>query len=280
MLLKSRLYLARMQLVAAFIILPLFAAHTSKNPRESVVTREFKKDRIISDLGSLLLSFEPNVGQSNKRVKFLARGNGYTLFLTSTEAVLKLGRFRGEPTHACDYGAHPADRMRNVFKNPQLATRDTRHKTTNAEPAVLRMSLIGANPSASIVGRQELQGKSNYFIGNNLLKWRTDIPNYARVICRSVYPGVDLVYRGKPRSLEYDFVVAPGADPAEKVPCDFTSHREGEPSIRFPTPFPSARTSHICSRLACVSILRIHPMPPPWRYSGMMLPVMSSHSMK
>jgi hypothetical protein len=75
------------------------------------------------------------------------------------------------------------------------------------------MNLVGANPRAKVTGLEELPGKSNYFIGNDPKKSRTNVPNYAKVKYASVYPGVDLVYYGKQGKLEYDFVVQPGADP-------------------------------------------------------------------
>jgi hypothetical protein len=75
------------------------------------------------------------------------------------------------------------------------------------------MKLVKANASANVTGEDELAGKSNYFIGNDANKWHTDVPTYAKVRYQDVYPGVDLVYYGNQRQLEYDFVVAPGADP-------------------------------------------------------------------
>jgi hypothetical protein len=62
-------------------------------------------------------------------------------------------------------------------------------------------------------GLNELEGKSNYFIGNNPRKWHSAVPNYAKVKYENVYPGIDLVYYGNQRQLEYDFVLAPGAEP-------------------------------------------------------------------
>jgi hypothetical protein len=80
------------------------------------------------------------------------------------------------------------------------------------------MKLVGANTSATVTGAEELAGKSNYFIGNDPKKWRTNVPNYAQVRYAGVYPGVDLVYYGNQGGqLEYDFVVAPGADPSAIV---------------------------------------------------------------
>ena len=78
---------------------------------------------------------------------------------------------------------------------------------------MLRMKLVGANQAARVTALDELPGKSNYFIGNDPKNWRTDVPTYAKVRCQDVYPGIDLVYYGNQRQLEYDFVVAPGADP-------------------------------------------------------------------
>ncbi|MGH9431204.1 MAG: SBBP repeat-containing protein, partial [Terriglobia bacterium] len=79
------------------------------------------------------------------------------------------------------------------------------------------MKLVGANAKARVTGLAELPGKSNYFIGNDPKKWRTNVPNYARVRYQNVYPGIDLVYYGNQGQLEYDFVVAPGADPGAIV---------------------------------------------------------------
>jgi hypothetical protein len=76
------------------------------------------------------------------------------------------------------------------------------------------MSLAGANPAATVTGLEELPGTRNYLIGNDPAKWRTNVPTYAKVKYQSVYPGIDLVYYGNPQHLEYDFLVAPGADPS------------------------------------------------------------------
>jgi hypothetical protein len=141
---------------------------------------------------SLPLFFEPNQGQTAPQVKFLARGSGYGLFLTADEAVLQLQQARPNPRTAADV---PAPRPRSV----------------------IRMKLDGANSAASVSGAEPLPGKSNYFIGNDPAKWRSNIPQFARVEYKSVYPGVDLVYYGDQGQLEYDFRVAPAADPNQIV---------------------------------------------------------------
>ena len=145
--------------------------------------------------GNLALSFEANHGQSDSKVKFLSRGSGYSLFLTSNEAVLVLSQSE-------------ADEGRKAARAARAAVR-ARH----GKSAVVRMTLVNANPQSQAAGHDELPGKSNYFIGNDPAKWRTNISTYAKVKYEGVYPGVDLVYYGNQGQLEYDFVVAPGADP-------------------------------------------------------------------
>jgi hypothetical protein len=174
--------------------------------------------RIVDTYGSLPMSFEANQGQTDSHVKFVSRGTGYKLFLTSTEAVVALAR-RNDPRESRT-GKIPSFRM---TKAHTAAERTEGTKTT-----VLRMGLVSANPSAQMVGHGELPGKTNYFIGNDPKKWQTDVPTYARVQYKDVYPGVDLAYYGNQRQLEYDFIVTPGADP-NQIRMEF----EGADRIRL-----------------------------------------------
>ncbi|MGE0820512.1 MAG: SBBP repeat-containing protein [Candidatus Binatia bacterium] len=151
--------------------------------------------------GQIPLSFEANTGQTNERVKFLSRGQGYALFLTATEAVLTLKNHTQHETSA------------TVPKIPYLSF--SAHPLALDPPTVVRMQLVGANPTPHVVGTEILAGKANYFVGNDPAQWHTDIPTFRKVKYHAVYPGVDLVYYGKQRQLEYDFVVAPGAEPSE-----------------------------------------------------------------
>src|ERR1039458_1838050 len=140
-------------------------------------------------LMSVPLSFEPNQGQLASTVQFLSRGSGYALFLTPGQIVLNLER--QQPASAAATG-----------QTPEAASVDT-----------LRMRLIGANPEANAVGLARQPGVGNYFIGNDPKNWRSGIPTYGKVKYPQIYRGVDLVFYGNQRQLEYDFVVAPGADP-------------------------------------------------------------------
>jgi len=93
----------------------------------------------------------------------------------------------------------------------------TRRDAAAAEvtQTLVRMKLENASRPRSITGAQRLPGISNYFIGNDPKKWRTDVPHYAGVKYEGVYPGIDLVWYGNQRLLEYDFVLRPGADPQQ-----------------------------------------------------------------
>ena len=140
--------------------------------------------------GKIPLSFEANQGQAEPAVGFLSRGTGYSLLLKSSEAVFALTRSDGAG-RACPTAT------------PELHPR--------RRTAVVRMKFLGADPNASLAGLDEQSNKSNYFIGKDPGKWHAGVPNYARVAARQLYPGIDVVYHGSQRLLEYDLVVAPGA---------------------------------------------------------------------
>jgi len=79
---------------------------------------------------------------------------------------------------------------------------------------VVRMQLVGGNSLAKVSASGQLPGKSNYFLGSDPSQWHRDVAHYARVSYQDVYPGVSLAFHGAQRQLEFDFVVAPGANPA------------------------------------------------------------------
>ena len=174
-------------------------------PKRDVLTKEVAeapKQRIVETYGKLPLSFEANQGQTAPEVKFISRGPGYNLFLNSTEAVLSL---------SSPQSSQRAQRMTSNFLSASSAPSAV--NDPNPKSVALRMKLVGANPHPEVAGLEELPGRSNYFIGNDPSKWRTNVPTYAKVQYKDVYPGVDLVYYGNQRQLEYDLIVAPGADP-------------------------------------------------------------------
>jgi hypothetical protein len=137
------------------------------------------------------MSFEANQGQTDSQVRFLARGNGYAVFLSSTEAVLSL-------------------------TSPATTTSATGAAGTSAPlaSAVFRFDVVNGNPAPAVTGVGELPGVSNYLRGNDPSKWISNVPNYSQVAYHDVYPGIDMTYHGNGQELEYDFTVAAGVDPS------------------------------------------------------------------
>ena len=137
---------------------PAFAASTADHP---------KLRQVLADLS---LAFEPNQGQANSRVKFLARSSGAHLLLESAGATLI------------------------------------------TSSGTFQFKLAGASQAARINGEDQLVERRNYLLGNDSTKWQTDVPTFRKVIYRDIYPGINLVYYGNQQQLEYDFVLAPGAE--------------------------------------------------------------------
>lgn len=191
-LISSILGLKATLLVAGFSLIS--TRHTSQSSQmsvESAVQTSLNSSKLgqqgqPADFGQVPLSFEVNQGQAARQVKFLSRGQGYALFLTADEAVLAL-----------------------------------KQKTDAAQAdAVLRITLDNANRTPEITAQDELPGKSNYFIGSDPQAWLRDVPTFARVQYKDVYPGIDQVFYGNGRQLEYDFIVAPEVAP-DVIALDF-----------------------------------------------------------
>lgn len=171
-------------------------APSAGRPLDSSLVRA----RVASEYGKLPLSFEENLGQSDSRVKFMARGSGYTVFLTDDESTtFHLSALSRDAENPRERGLHSHHAIA-----PEKRTE-----------AVVRLALAGSNRHAPVEGLELQPGRSNYFIGNDPARWRRNVPHYARVKYSGVYPGVDLVYHGHQGQLESDYVLAPGADPSQ-----------------------------------------------------------------
>ncbi|MFZ0813961.1 MAG: SBBP repeat-containing protein [Candidatus Sulfotelmatobacter sp.] len=168
--------------------IPAAFGSVSSGSSSFVSSSSKSKPNVQALLSQLPMIFEPNQGQADSTVKFVAHGAGYSLLLDARGAALIM---RSE---------HPASKGQD---------------TSSTSVESLRMTLAGANPAATVVGGDPLPGKSNYFIGNDPQKWRTGIPQFAGVQYKNVYPGIDLVFYGNQGRLEYDFKIAPGADPSQ-----------------------------------------------------------------
>jgi hypothetical protein len=175
-------------------IRPTASQAPGSSPQLASVRPADRTQLLANKFDHLPLIFEANQGQADSRVKFLSRGAGYGLFLTPDEAVLVL------PTRSGGASDH--------------------------QDSVLRMGLVGAASLPEVRGAELLPGKSNYLLGNDPAKWHRGVPQFARVRYHEVYPGIDLAYYGKEGRLEYDFDVAPGADP-ERIALHFQHSGDG-----------------------------------------------------
>jgi hypothetical protein len=155
----------------------------------------------IPHFARLPLGFEPNEGQADTATKFLAHGDGYSLSLRPNGARFVLRASAQAPRQAELPSAHGSALA------PDKAGR------LRAEAVAFEMELLGANAQPRIAATGQLPGTVNYLLGNDPAHWRAQIPTYARVEYRSVYPGIDMVYYGTQARLEYDFVIGPGANP-------------------------------------------------------------------
>jgi len=193
------------------------AASSARAPRAPRAGAARLPDRTASGTASaamrasyarLPMRFELNEGQTDPRVRFIMRGGGSTIFLTNTEAVLAVAQ--GTATDS----KTPKRPLAGSALRAHVVGFDMGHLTQGAtHEDVIHLRYAGANPHPHVVGLDRLPGVSNYFIGNDRRKWRANVPSYARVELRDVYPGIDLVYYGRNGQLEYDWVLRPSADP-------------------------------------------------------------------
>jgi len=161
---------------------PTLPAQTAMTPRQ------------VPGYGKLPVRFEPNVGQAPPQIEYLARGNNYIVAITERGLMLSLSQ-----------GA-------TAQNGARIATRTAR---ASVSPAQLRLHLVHATVKPLICAEQPQSSVSNYFIGNDSSRWRSNVANYAAVRYKQVYPGIDWLVYGNPQQLEYDFAIAPRADPRQ-----------------------------------------------------------------
>src|ERR1044071_2949926 len=160
------------------------------------------KQGVKKSVAQLPSFFEENRGQIAGRASFISRGAGHTLMLDAGGGTLALLKGSGKEGYGSGaFRAAPGENARG---------------TRAPEPSyqLVRMRFVGANPRPEIVGEGELAARVNYFVGRDASKWRAGLKTFAGVRYRGLYPGVDLVFHGGGDGgrLEYDFVLAPGAD--------------------------------------------------------------------
>jgi len=172
----------------------------SFGPRPDATADASTLARSRSIFSGLPIMFEPNRGQANldpndPRARYVARGADYSLFFGAEGATVS-------------FRAQPADGSSSAFESFQ-------------------MKLAGANPRTRLTPANPLPGKTNYLLGSDPSRWQVGIPQFARVRYENLYPGIDLAFYGNQGRLEYDFQLAPGANP-EQAELEFSTARQLE----------------------------------------------------
>ncbi len=178
---RNWLFVVVLIIVSLLIAILSFPRSSEAKRRQSSASATPDREqnaKVLETYGKIPMSFELNQGQAHRRVKYVARGSGYSVFLTGNEAVFAL---------------------KNLSEEQSVST--------------LRMKLIGSSGNPRVEGLDKLQGVANYFIGNKTREWQTSIATFSRVKYENVYKGIDIIYHGSQNQLEYDFVVAPGVSP-------------------------------------------------------------------
>ena len=143
-----------------------------------------RRAKVVEAYGRLPLFFIQNDGQLDKKVKFYEKASNSAMYLTEEGVYVSLVKQDGK-------------------------------KDTKTEARLIKLSFLGGNPNPEIVAEGRLEGKVNYFIGNDPKEWKRDIPTYSSVLYKEVYEGIDIRFYGNQRQLEYDVIVKPGADPSK-----------------------------------------------------------------
>ncbi len=171
-------------LIALLIVLTgllnLTSVHvdSSSDHRHEASAFRYDLTKVKESYARIPLSFVPNYGQANKKVKFTSRGNGYSLALAPTTFTMAVANSR-----------------------------------SGKSASVVQATLLGGNAAAKLTPQERLLTRTNYFIGSDPRTWKTNVPNYAKVKYSGVYRGVDVVFYGNQDLLEYDFIVSPETDP-------------------------------------------------------------------
>ena len=201
---------------ASLLVLCLTATQLSYCQTSGLVTTSARSIPPVAAklYGALPLSFAASDAQSEPHIDYVTRGSGYAISLSRNQVEVHLGRRSG---------ASKLERSTSVE-----GSHDSMREST------VRMLLHASQPGARGVGVGELPGKVNYLIGNDPSKWRSGVPTYAKVQYADVYPGIDVVYYGNQKSLEFDFNLKPGAD-ASAVRLQFAADekRDGQLTLKI-----------------------------------------------
>jgi hypothetical protein len=203
-----RIALLAFALTATFVVgAPISPAQSRTEPKTH--PKQKPQPQIQIEPTNTPLVFEPNRGQAPANVQWLARGSGFNIVLGTDGASVEY--HDAVPAAAVEA---PVAKTSSALMMMKVST-----KRTPPKVSVVKMHMTGGS-AWKMDGEGPTGGTSNYFIGKKREAWHTNIPQYAQVKVASAYDGIDMVFHGNQSSMEYDFVVAPGADP-KKIQLQF-----------------------------------------------------------
>jgi hypothetical protein len=147
--------------------------------------------RVMQTFAQLPLSFEEERADGKSGKRFVSRGRGYALEISGKGARL---------THKFRRAADEA--------HPEAATLGVPLQSVSN----IRLSWLGANGGPQVAGGRKQRGQSNYLPSKDRKTWRQHVAHYGDVRIAKLYPGVDLKFHGDGQKLEFDYLVAAGAD--------------------------------------------------------------------
>ncbi len=216
---KGRIYAVCVLVVAAMAAALLAVSHQPRSQQSRVAKSALSasslsktispaaRNRLQTAYATLPLAFEPNQGQTDAQVKYMARGNGYKLYLTSSQAIFTLHKQGGDS----DVRRMMMDRRIGPARVRAMLRRRAQQESKAAVAAV-HMRMLGENPSVQLLAGAPQPGMVNYLIGNDPSKWHSGVPLFGLVSYRDIYPGIDLAFQGNGKHLEFDYLLKPGSN--------------------------------------------------------------------
>ena len=209
--------------VAVFVAVMLTSAPAAIAPENNALANASTDNAVVvQQMAAMPLAFTENKGQWDERVLFRASAGGTTLWFGRdgityqfTHRVPRSKTVGTEPLAAGVAPRAPFDRAERFMPSEAEAPVASAVDPDSIETVVIHAAFAGSNPEVELAGENRLEYRCNYFLGNDPAKWRTDVPNYAAVVYRNVYPGVDVRYEGKGGALTCSYSAASESDLAQ-----------------------------------------------------------------
>ncbi|MFC1476147.1 SBBP repeat-containing protein [Candidatus Zixiibacteriota bacterium] len=219
---KKRFLAAGLTILTMVALFPVLLQSTSGKPEPQplngrVDNLQTRSGLVAHPMGRVPLAFTANRGQWDERALFKANTGCATMWFTSEGTYYQFSRRipRDESPAEGFGGPQLAEGVSGRQMSTSAPGERFDHEPDSIETMAIKATFVGANPNPEVVGEELMEYKCNYFIGNDPAEWHTAVPNYRAVCLKEVYSGIDLRYYGSGKQLEYDFIVSPGADPAQ-----------------------------------------------------------------